>query len=740
MKTLNQYVAHVVSVEKVQSLDDHLMGTALFAEYFAAAFNCNYWGKILGEWHDLGKYSAHFQQYIQERTGLIEEEEQISKVDHSSAGALFAKEQLGVLGLPISYCIAGHHSGLLNWSNEIGVSGDMESRLQKNSLELIRKHLPPKESLNIKLLSPPTVFQPNSLNVWVRMLYSCLVDADYLDTERFMQPDVFKKRGGFISISEMKGLFDSYMEELVKPGEVSFINKKRTEVLIACRQAASLNNKHFNLTVPTGGGKTLSSLAFALNHAVQHKKERIIVVIPYTSIITQTAKIFKEIVGDFHVIEHHSNIDPEKLTTAQKQATENWDAPLIVTTNVQFFESLYACRSSRCRKLHNIVNSVVILDEAQMLPANFLKPITSILDTLMQSFGVTLLCTTATQPVLSGAIGSRKEIFKGIKTEAYNIVSDSTSLADDFKRVIIDIPQDLNEAIPFSDIAFEMEQLDQVLCIVNTRKESQDLFSQLPPDTLHLSRMMCSAHLLDTIEEIKQRLKDKLPIRVVSTQLIEAGVDIDFPVVYRAFSGLDSIAQAAGRCNREGKLNKKGKLGYVKVFVSEKGVPQGYMRKGADTLKELLLKNPQIDLLNPKTMTHYFDLLYQKLTNFDKADIKDKLWGQERVLKFQFASAAKEFKLIDDSGCMSFIVAYGDGVNYIDQLKKKGLETWILRKLQHYTVSVREQDFKELVKNEFIENIHGVWVQADANLYNSKSGASLANRWLDEVLITGYMN
>lgn len=741
MDNLFTYIAHVSPQGKIQSLEDHLNGSGEFASQFASQFGYEEWGKLLGELHDIGKYSPEFQNYILQHSVLEDDNYELSgKVDHSTAGAIFADKEFGAMGRPLSYCIAGHHSGLLNYQAEPSISGDMQSRLKKDSLDRIKNIID--TELPTKMVTPSITngyFSKNVINVWVRMLYSCLVDADYLDTERFMQPDVFSKRGSFESIEALKTKFDAHMNSMLDKATTSTINTKRAEILQNCREAAIIDKNHFNLTVPTGGGKTLSSLAFALDHAVKYNKRRIIVVIPYTSIITQTAKVFKDIVGNDNVIEHHSNIETKTITQEQKQATENWDAPIIVTTNVQFFESLYACRSSHCRKLHNIVNSVVILDEAQMLPANFLNPILSVLNTLMTKFKVTALFTTATQPLLYGNIGSGKDKFEGLSTEPYNIVTNAESLANELKRVDIEIPNNLDETTSYDDLAIEIVKYDQVLCIVNTRKDSQLLFSKLPADTLHLSRMMCSAHILDTIEEIKRRLKNNEPIRVISTQLIEAGVDIDFPIVFRAFAGLDSIAQAAGRCNREGKLNAKGKLGQVKVFVPESGIPQGYMKKGTSALRDILSDNKEIDLLNPSIQQQYFQILHSKITNFDIAKIEAELWGGERSLKFQFATAAQRFKLIDDSESVSIVVEYGDGVNYINLLKDNGLETWLLRKLQLYTVSVRKTDFIELAKNGFISEIHGIWIQSDAKLYNSKSGVTLNNHWLEEILITSDM-
>ena len=732
---MKEYIAHVRVDNHCQSNEEHLIGTADLASQFAADFQCENWGALLGLWHDIGKYSNVFQNYIRISAGIIEDAELSGKVDHSSAGAIYAVKRLPQLGLPLAYCIPGHHAGLLNWCNEPGTSGNLESRLQKDSIDQIPVSIIEQLNKLDKSLTLPFRFSEGDIHLWIRMLFSCLVDADYMDTERFMQPENYVKRAGFDSLVTLKQRFDSFMETLSSSAQPSLINIKRSEVLDKCRKAGLLHQGIFNLTVPTGGGKTLSSLAFALEHAIKYDKKRIIVAIPYTSIITQTAQVFRNIFGNDNVVEHHSNLDGDTLSAKQKLATENWDAPIIVTTNVQLFESLYSNRSSHCRKLHNLSHSILILDEAQMLPIEFLKPILSSLNTLVELFDVTLLCTTATQPVLSGKIGSREAMFTGFKREVTDIVTNAAELTKDFKRVTIELPEEINTVTSFDEIAEELKKYEQVLCIVNTRKESQNLYSKMPETTLHLSRMMCSAHILDTIKVIKEKLLNNQPVRVISTQLIEAGVDIDFPIVYRAFAGLDSIAQAAGRCNREGHLNKKGLLGKVKVFNSEKGIPPGYMRKSAGVLKELLLIDKHIDLLSPLTMTKYFEGAFSKVNNFDKPDIKDLLWKDERNMKFQFATAARDFKLIDDAGSKSFVVRYNEGADYIEMLKNKGPEFWLMRKLQHYTVSVREADFKELVKYGHIECFYGIWVQTDSNLYNSKAGVVLSDQWISEVFI-----
>jgi CRISPR-associated endonuclease/helicase Cas3 len=411
----------------------------------------------------------------------------------------------------------------------------------------------------------------------------------------------------------------------------------------------------------------------------------------------------------------------------------------VVTTNVQLFESLFANKTSRCRKLHNLVNSIVILDEAQMLPPEFLNPILTTLKGLVDNYSVSVLFSTATQPALTGKIGGKGQFaFEGIGSESVReVVQNVEELALNLKRVAIELPQNINETVDWSVIAEELQQHEQVLCIVNTRNQCRELYELMPEDTLHLSRLMCTAHIMDVIDEIKLRLKENKPVRVISTQLIEAGVDIDFPVVYRAIVGLDSIAQCAGRCNREGKLNKENKLGLMKVFVPSKGTPIGLMRKGADTFKEMLpnRSDRENSLLEPKAFQEYFRLFYCKIDNFDKPDIKSLLWNDAIGMKFQFATAARDFRLIDDKNAQTILVEYKEGNDLIQLLKRNGPESWLMRKLQRHAVSVNERDFAEIRNAGLIVELHGCWIQDYSKLYNQHSGLQLKGKWLEEINI-----
>ena len=736
------YIAHIKKQDKgyqIQKIEEHINGTSAFALIFASKFQNEEWGRLLGLWHDLGKFSEDFQDYIKINSGYEEDDQKRPKTDHTSAGAIFVKELLPKMWPPFAYCIAGHHAGLLNYCAEEGISGELQHRLAKQEFyEEIKNDIPEKLK-HIGALNIPTgkSLPPEQMHLWIRMLFSCLVDADYLDTERFMNPESFAKRGNYETIEKLKILFENHMTALSQNAPFTDVNRIRNEILKQCIKSSEKEPGLFSITVPTGGGKTLSSMAWALGHAVKYQKGRIVFAIPYTSIITQTAQVYRDIFGDANVIEHHSNIDEETDSQERKLATENWDAPIVVTTNVQLLESLFANKTSRCRKLHNLVNSIIILDEAQMLPPEFLNPIISVLKGLVENFGVSVLFSTATQPVLTGTIGgSGQYAFKGIKPDTVSeIVPDYLQLVNDLRRVRLQMPENTNQPAELKEIANELQEYNQALCIVNTRGDCRELYNLMPEATIHLSRMMCSAHIMDTIADIKHRLENGVPICVVSTQLIEAGVDVDFPVVYRALAGLDSVAQSAGRCNREGKLNKEGTLGLTKVFCTIKGTPPGLMRKGADTLKELLHLHKEKDFLDPWIFQQYFSLFYSKVQDFDRPKIKSLLWQDAQQMKFQFATAALNFRLIDDKGAKSILVEYKEGTALIGMLKRKGPQPWLMRKLQRYSVTVNARDFEEIKKAGLIEQVHGCWVQTYEKLYNSKAGLMSNGEWLEEIHI-----
>lgn len=714
-------------------LKDHLISTAKLASSFAEEFTNSDWAELIGLLHDLGKYHPDWQRYIRKETGYFDEDAHIEgyagRPNHSAVGAiyLFEKFKNSPMAKALAYTIAGHHSGLPDYDPQLS------QRIFNENGELISEDLDKIKSIEEakQFLETPTpksnppFFKDNIVNneqihLWIRMLFSCLVDADFLDTEKYMGE---KERGGYLTLEELKVKFDEFMNQKKSDNE---LNKKRNEILNQCREKANLEPGFFSLTVPTGGGKTLSSMAFALEHAIKYKKKRIIVAIPYTSIIEQTAEIFKLVFGEDQVIEHHSNLDPGKENHKNRLASENWDAPIIVTTNVQLFESLLGNKTSVCRKLHNIVNSVIILDEAQMIPTHYLKPILSVLNGLVNYFEVTVLLMSATQPSLTGKIGSEPNIIDGL-SNVKEIIDDPDELSKNFKRVNFIIPKDFNKSESWDEIAEKLRQHNQVLCIVNKRDDCRALYKLMPEGTIHLSGYMCGEERSEVIANIKSKLKNEELIRVISTQLVEAGVDIDFPVVYRALTGLDSIAQAAGRCNRENKIEEGGE---VYVFIPPTSSPQGYLRKCEDAGKAIL-RNFKGNEFTTSLYSEYFKYLYNGLlTSFGEKDFHNHLIKDSGNFEFQFKEYAEKFNMIDDKRQMSIIVRYKNSPALIDQLKYAGASKELLRKLQRYVVGIPDYTFNKIREANYIEEINGYWVQKDDNLYQPGLGLIVdGNDW-----------
>jgi CRISPR-associated endonuclease/helicase Cas3 len=488
--------------------------------------------------------------------------------------------------------------------------------------------------------------------------------------------------------------------------------------------------------VPTGGGKTLSSLSFALRHAQANGQRRVIYAIPYTSIIEQTADVFGAIFGPEQVVEHHSQADAAERDESQRSrlACENWDAPLIVTTNVQLFESLFAARTSRCRKLHNLANSVIVLDEAQLLPPEFLQPILDALNVLVTHYGVTLVLCTATQPTLTDAPRfDPRQSLRGLPP-ATPIVADEASLFVALERVKIEWPSDLQAPLRTDALVSRLIEHDCALIIVNTRSDAAEIVKALDAATgdvsLHLSAAMCGQHRADVIAQIRSRLQarregsDARPLRVVSTQLVEAGVDIDFPVVFRALAGLDSIAQAAGRCNREGRL-PEGEKGLVVVFVRDIPKPLHQLRFAAAATRTVV--NAAGDALSPAAFERYFPLYYAGFASRDKHGIVEHLRKNAR-LEFEFRTAADKFHLVDDGDQAPVVVPYtGAGADSIrplvDRLRGGDIDRWLLRKLQRYTVNVRQRVLATWqTRGDVKELVPGMYLLTDELRYDDRLG------------------
>lgn len=664
------------------------------AEMFSPGENreaARQWGRLAGLWHDLGKFALEWQTYLKSKADphIAEVNETI---DHATAGAQHAVAKGDPTAHFLAYAISGHHSGLLDAEAE---GACLRKRLEKDiygfadaPTAIIERSIPPIP----KSIKDPALF--------TRMLFSCLVDADFLATEAFMDPNQAESRPSAYSRSILCKMVDLLAKKVAAFGAPDTpVNVARADVRADCLAAADSDAGLFSLTVPTGGGKTLSSLDFALRHAIRNGQSRIIYVIPFTSIIEQNAAVFEAVFApllergnDPIVLQHHSNLSPEKETLRSRLAAENWDAPLVVTTAVQFYESLFADRTSKCRKLHRIANSVVILDEAQCLPVDYLKPCLGVLRELSSAYRTSVVLCTATQPAIH-----KSEIFPVGLEDVREIVSNPKSLYESLRRVRVTDRGALSDP----ELAAEMSDHSQSLAIVNTRKHAQALFRLLPEDgtNRHLSALMCPAHRQQVLRDVRKRLERGESVRLVSTQLIEAGVDVDFPVVYRSLAGIDSIAQAAGRCNRNGKLES----GETYIFRSEHQRAETYFRETAQ-LAERVLELHGDDPLGLASVEKFFSLYYHghkpsKGKSWDTKMICDDFKlakDRELPVRFQFREAARKFRLIENAQ-LPILIAYDERAKeLLKTLRNESirLDRDLLRGLQAYTVQIYEREFR----------------------------------------------
>ena len=673
------------------------------AEY-AEAFDANMQGYLIGKAHDIGKCSAAFQKRLM--GGPI--------VDHASAGAL---ECAKLDALWAACCVAGHHGGLPdvgNMNNDMPDDPTLIGRL-KNAMS---NGIPPYELLEpLPSAVPPNGFGKDHLtdSFLIRMLYSCLVDADYLDTDQFMSSgQIVGDRGD--PIPDLLAKLNEYIEPWWNPS--SELNRKRCQILRSCIDGGAEDKGLYTLTVPTGGGKTIASMAFALNHAVRHKMDRVIYIIPYTSIIEQNAKVFRDIFGEKNVIEHHSNANIAAGDQAdigrydQIKACENWDAPIIVTTAVQFFESMYANRPSKCRKLHSIANSVLVFDEAQMLPREHLLPCVAAIAALVSQFHSTAVLCTATQPALNDLF---ERYAPGIPVK--EICPDRSALFEQFRRVSFDQIGTIDAA----SLGERLAGLPQVLCIVNSRKSAQAIYQMLPKEgSYHLSTLMYPAHRQQVLSEIRSRLKEGLSCRVVSTSLIEAGVDVDFPAVYREISGLDSILQAAGRCNRENKRSPEASI--VTIFDGVSVVPQ-IMRTNIGATRETL--RPGVDPSSPETIARYFKSFRSLVGSLDQNGIVKAFSEGYQGRMLPFRTVAEGFHLINDD-TKTVYIPLGEGAKMVDQLRRGDRSRALFRKLGRYGVNIYEKHYLALMGQGALEVLDDdSIVLTDISLYHQDIGLLL---------------
>ena len=726
-------------VAKWQTLQDHCKGVAELSASFANSFESSKCGWLLGMVHDLGKARASFQSYLYRCNGVEDPDPDFGDRTHASAGAIWLWQYAGNLGKALAYCVAGHHAGLPDWSDGATPDGALAMLLKHDALILnespVSKWIADHENAWLtERLSPPFTFnsKDSSLSFWIRMMYSCLVDADFLDTEAFMDSERAALRPSAVPLATLAKRFFLKLDEKQRSATDTHVNRIRSEIRTACESAAEMPPGLFSLTVPTGGGKTLSGTAFAFKHALCHGLKRVIYVIPYTSIIEQTADILREFIGAENVLEHHSNFDPEKETPQSRLASENWDVPVVVTTAVQFFESLYACKSSQCRKLHNIAESVVILDEVQLLPTRLLLPCAEAIRQLAQHYKTSIVLSTATQLHLPGIDAS----------SVREMVPSALDLYKRLKRTDIEFPSDISTRRTWDEISDELCQYDQVLCIVNTRRDCHDLYGKMPDGTIHLSASMCGEHRSRVIAEIKRKLASGESIRVISTQLVEAGVDIDFPVVYRAFTGLSSVAQSAGRCNREGRLQG---LGRVVVFMPPKESPVKDLRDGEYAMHDLLTCSGGVDADDANSYPEYFKALHGRANDMGVAF--EKLLGvsvpnellvgtrqRAEPLHYQFREAASAFKMIDGSSQVPVVVRYGGSDALIGSLRAVGPKRDTMRRLQRYTVNVPRGSLGNLLEKGMIEEMRvpprheehsGLYVQTAPSAYREDIGFDL---------------
>lgn len=712
-----EYWAHVSpETEKKQLMTEHLTATAKMAARFAKAFNAEYLGNFCGMLHDIGKYSDKFQRRI--RGGK-------ETVDHSTAGAYVAFDKYK--NVPAAFCIAGHHAGLPDGGSQkfaTSEDGTFFGKMKRAAGKEIEDFSAWESEVIVSPADVPGFLPKDRISqfFFTRMLYSCLVDADFLDTEQFMTDGKVQRRAGV----KLKQL-DADLEQYIAPWREakSALNQKRSEILKALVHAGSQEKGLFTLTVPTGGGKTVSSMAFALKHALHNNLTRIIYVIPYTSIIEQTQQVFEEIFGEENVIAHYASLDYQRnedgeVTDKRYLATENWDAPVIITTAVQFFESLYANRSSKCRKLHNIADSIILFDEAQMLPVQNLKPCISAIAQLVQNYGCSAVLCSATQPALDklflremGNINIRE------------LCPDVAGMYSFFRRVSY---QNLG-VLSDEGLAERLNKAAQVLCIVNSRRQAQKVFSMLSGEgCYHLSTMMCPAHRRTVLALVRERLKQGLPVRVISTSLIEAGVDVDFPVVYRALAGLDSMIQAGGRCNREGGRDAARSMVYL--FDTQQTPPPNIIQNLA-AAKRII--ETHADISSPEAIAEYFEFLYYRLKDEGNLDEKGILREiQENIMPF--VTVAEKFRMVEDAGYVCY-VPWREGAGLIRSLKAGVHSRTLLRSLGQYSVSIYKEHFINLVKAGAGERIgeNGV-ILNDMRLYSEETGLAFEVEYG-----TGYM-
>ena len=691
--TIARFFAHSLDTpdtSRWQTLREHLEAVADEAARNAARFGAADWGHAAGLLHDIGKYSSAFQARLSGDP---------SRVDHATAGAQEACRRYGKLpSRPLQFAVAGHHAGLADGDGEGNGRTPLEERLKRAVDDYVA--FTAEIVLPERLAPPPLSFRRDrcgfQLALFTRMLLGCLVDADHRDTAAFYDAieGIPTPPPKIVDMAALAAQLDQHLAHKSANAEATTVNQIRARVLAACRERAEDPQGIFTLTVPTGGGKTLSSLAFALRHAVRHGLDRVLYVAPFTSIIEQTASVFRDGLGDDAVLEHHTAFDEDVLDKQARDkllhVTPSWEAPIVVTTAVQFFESLFTDRPGRARKLPAIARAVIVLDEAQTLPLPLLRPCVAALDELARNYHSTIVLCTATQPTLGEAQG-----FAGGLPAATEIAPEPARLYEELRRVRV--PPEVAE-LNLAGLASRLQAREQVLCIVDTRRQAHDLALLLGENEahVHLSLNLCAQHRSLKLQAVRRRLEAGLPCRVVATSLVEAGVDVDFPCIFRAETGLDQLAQAAGRCNRNGKRAAEDSI--VQVFRLEGAKLRGSWDRRVKVARGVLRRHE--DPLGLDAVAAFFRQLYG--TEGDRAlDTKNILANSEHGVGkglLRFAEIASLFRMIED-GQQAVIVPF-------DDVAKDALRTLrhapcpprdVMRRLQRRTVSLRDGSFRALL-------------------------------------------
>ena len=715
-------VSHVSPSGEREAVVDHLTQVAEMASGFAAAFDAQEWAYMAGLAHDIGKYSKEFQKRILEDG---------PSCDHSTAGAYELYRQKRWF---LAYCVAGHHSGLPDGGSSANTIDQptLSARMKRAKAKRIPDYLAFEtevqlQSPDITKLDFEKLDNGFSVSFWIRMLFSCLVDADYLCTERFME-GAPRSTNEYSSIAELTDRLEKGIAPFFPPSNE--LNRVRCALLDLSRKCARQAPGVFSLTVPTGGGKTLASMRFALHHASANPgmMRRVIYVAPYTAIIEQNAEVYRKYLGSENVLEHHSNHDfddEHESGRSMRLAAENWDVPIVVTTTVQFFESLFSNRPSRCRKLHNIVGSVIVLDEAQMLPTKQLRPCLRALSELVHHYGCSIVLCSATQPTFNKYFEEQGCLVREINP---NVERDYQKL----QRVSYRYEGELSN----EELAERLASCRQALCVVNSRRQAADLYRSLSEayglqGVFHLSTLMFPAHRAKKLREIGERLSAGEGCIVISTSLIEAGVDIDFPVVYRALAGLDSIVQCAGRCNREGKRRTSESI----VHVFEPSADMGYMMPADVAQRASLtysvmssgssLELSDFDFGSLDAIENYFSqLLDMRGRNLDASDVLKHLEGF-RGFSIPFKEVAESFRMIEE-GTKAILIPDEEIAGEIDALQAGFISHISLRRTMRYSVNVYDQDFKALCDCGALERIgDGVFLLSDLGIYDQAIGLDI---------------